>query len=421
VAAPPRPPSVLGCLPNDMTPATPTRSFGQWKILLISPRGTHHAELTPFFSEFLPFSQITEMKEYPTRQNLGDTLQANTINLCFIDVSSNREWAVGILADLANLDSKLPIVALHDGNDSDFILRCLRQGASEFLVSPIGEDQFVPMMERVSAKHRSNRGGGAQARLIVTLPAKGACGASTISAALAVQLRRSGAKRVLLVDLDPLAGTISFQLKLRPTYSFMDAITRAGTLDADIWKGMVYSVQGIDVLPAPEKPVHGIDEMHDTSTVLDFARSNYDVVVADSGTAYGNWALNLARQSDDLLLITTNEIPALQSAQRVLTYLDRHRVDRSRIHIVVSRFQRDIGLSLQVIEAALHTDVYHTVPADPESIQKALVDGRQPATGSPFGRSIAQLADHLNGKEASPAAAPPKSSGLASLFSFFRK
>jgi len=63
--------------------------------------------------------------------------------------------------------------------------------------------------------------------IVAVIPAKGACGASTIAANLAFQWKRSSGQRILLVDLDPLTGTISFMLKIKSIYSFLDALQRS--------------------------------------------------------------------------------------------------------------------------------------------------------------------------------------------------
>ncbi len=72
------------------------------------------------------------------------------------------------------------------------------------------------------------------------MPAKGGCGASTIASNLAYQMKR-GDKRILLADLDPLAGTLSFLLKIKSNYSFMDALARSHDIDADLWRSVVTS------------------------------------------------------------------------------------------------------------------------------------------------------------------------------------
>ena len=47
------------------------------------------------------------------------------------------------------------------------------------------------------------------------------------------------------------------------------------------------------------------------------------------------------------------------------------------------------------IETALGQKVYQTVPSDYESVQRALVDGKNIAPASSFGKSLAALAEQL--------------------------
>lgn len=401
-------------MPSD----APSKTFGQWKVLLICPNPSLTAELSPLMSEHLPFSPALELREYPTRSVLTEALQNQGANLCFVDVSENPDWAVALLSDLSMMDGKLPIVAIHQGNDPDYIMRTLRQGATEFLFRPVTSEHFVPVMERIAAAHRGRV--GHTSKMYCVVPAKGACGASTLACNLAHYSRKAGAKRVLLADLDPLTGTISFQLKLKQSYSFMEALTRGQQMDEDIWKGLVVNAGGVDVLLAPDQPVHGIDESYSAAGLMEFARSLYDVIVVDSAGAYGDWSLALARICDELLLVTTNELPALQSTQRTLAYLERHRLDRGKIRTVVNRYHKDFGLSREVIEAALHAEVYHLVPSDYESVQRALVEGKPIPAGTAVGRAIQQLAEKLAGKE-ELAAPPPKASSLGNLFGLLRR
>ena len=249
------------------------------------------------------------------------------------------------------------------------------------------------------------------------MPAKGACGATTIACNLAYQWKRLGAKRILLADLDPLTGTLSFLLKIKSVYSFLDALQRAHELDADLWSSMVTQVNGVDVLLAPELMVEGGNDLRDPSPILDYARHNYDVIVIDAGGVYGEWNLNQARQSSELLLVTTNELPALQAAQRALSYLDTNRIGRWKIRLIVNRYHRDVGLSREVIGTALHTDVYDIVPSDYEAVQKALIEGRMIPSSTAFGKSMTQLADRLGGRSDSA----KKGSSLGGLLGLFSK
>lgn len=390
-----------------MTASPANRTFGQWKILLVAPDSGTEQEISPLIHTHLPYSNVIELREYPSKSELSNIIADQAPNLCLLDVD-RRDWALPTLGDLTGLDTKLPIVALHQGNDAEYILKVLRGGATEFLVRPFTSDQFAQVMERIAAQHRSSRG-GSTAKVYMVAPAKGACGASTVASSIAFLWQKFGSKRTLLADLDPYAGTISFQLKLKQNYSFLDAL-HCEALDDEIWKGLIFSTGNVDILFAPEQPVHGIDESHDPGRLVEYARQNYDTVVLDTGGVYGRWCTSLAHHSDDLLLVTTNELSALQATQRSLAYLDRARVERAKIRVVVNRFNRDFGLNEEVIEAALHADVVQVIPSDYDCIQKSLVDGKPVAQSSSVGKSLLNLASRLCGK---PVAEAPDSKPAA--------
>lgn len=396
------------------------RNFGQWKILLICPDPELRAGLAPLLAEWLPFSPVLTLEEYPTRAVLEDIFGGQGANLCFVDATSRPEWALALLSDLVLLAPKLPVVALHASNEPELILKSLRQGATEFLCAPLTEDQFCTVMERVVAAHRAR--GGASARLICFMPAKGACGASTLAHNVALQWKKITQSRIALADLDPLAGTLAFLTKVKQTYSFLDALTRTSELDEDIWKGLVSTKGGVDILTAPEQPAHGIDGETHPAALLDFMRSIYDVVILDSGGPYGDWNISLALLCDELILVTTNELPALHAAQRALSHLDRHRVDPGKIRLVLNRFRKDTGLQKELVEAALQMELFHVVPECREEVQQAVVEGKLVPASCPAGKAFLQITEKLAGKSADEAETTVKSGGaLSGILSLFRK
>ncbi len=386
------------------------------KILLLCPDREAAAQLLPLVGAQAPEAVVTTHYSYPPASALFKLLATPAFHLCFLEVESDREAALRLTTDIAARQPGLPIVVLLADNDSDLILRCLRQGASEFLIQPFTADQLTAALEKL----RRFRPPGSQApenlaRLYCVMPGKGACGATSIACNLAYRLKVQGNSKVLLADLDPLTGTVAFLLKLKSNYSFVDALAHVDRLDADLWKVLVNPTAGIDILLSPEDPPNGASEDWDAAGLLRYCRRLYDVVVVDSGGAYGDWNIALARLADELLLVTTNELPALHATQRTLAFLGGHGLDPSQIRLVVNRYSADRGLATPAIEEALQGRLFHTLPSDYDAIQKALMDGKPVPIASRFGKSIAALADRLTGRQR-----PPKSasllSGLASLF-----
>ena len=85
------------------------------------------------------------------------------------------------------------------------------------------------------------------------------------------------------------------------------------------------------------------------------------------------------------------------------SYLDRNRVERAKIRLVVNRYSREVGLSKDAISTALHSDIFHVIPSDEDSVSRALVEGRPIPSSSAFGKSLIALADRLAGKNKDPA------------------
>jgi pilus assembly protein CpaE len=399
----------------DRPSSTNTRSNGNWKALFVSPNNQLTLEMLPLVSHHPALSAASQLRTYPTPRELQENIASHGANLCFLDVTSEPERALKCLADLLAINSTIPVIAVLTGDDSNLILRCLRQGATEFLVQPFTQEQLDAAMAKVTRLNPA--GASKKAKVFLVVPAKGGCGATTIATNLAWQWKRFGAKRVLLADLDPLAGTVSFLLKLKGTFSFLDVLQRSGDIDEDLWKAMVSSQNGVDVLLSPDSPGEGQSDLVDAGPVIEYARYNYDVVILDTGSVYGRWNLSQAQAADEVLLITTNELPALQAAQRSLSYLHRNQIGRWKTRIIVNRYERGVGLEQDVIGTALDADICHVLPSDSDAVQKSLMDGKLIQPGSALGKGLYGLADRLSGREQKGEKSASFASSLLSLFS----
>jgi pilus assembly protein CpaE len=395
------------------TPKSPSR-----RAVVIGPNSRMGEELDPFLQSQLQGTPISHIRSYPSPRDLAGSMGSGTPHLVFLDVNSDREQALQLLIEMTRFGPSVQVIALLAGNEPDLILRCLRSGAADFLLQPFTADQLEAALAKLARLHPAGESAGKEpAKICAVMPVKGACGATTIACNLAFQWKRMGAKRILLADLDPLTGTMSFLLKIKSSYSFLDVLTRSHELDADLWRAMVTPVNGVDVLLAPELMVEGTQELSDPTAILEYARHAYDVVILDTGSVYGNWNLNTARLSNELLLVTTNELPALQAAQRALSYLDANRIGRWKMRLLVNRYHRDVGLSREVIGTALHTEVFDILPSDYEAVQKSMMDGKPTPSTTPFGKSMMQLADRLGGKMETS----KKTSSLGGLLGLFNK
>jgi Flp pilus assembly CpaE family ATPase len=123
----------------------------------------------------------------------------------------------------------------------------------------------------------------------------------------------------------------------------------------------------------------------------------------------------VANLCDELLLVTTNELPALHSTQKAIAHLESVGIERSKIKLVVNRFNGDLGLDQEAIQTALNLDIFQLLPNDVDTIQKPLLEGKLVAPNTGLGKQIVVMADRLGGRQEQG----KRQSRLAGLFSIF--
>jgi pilus assembly protein CpaE len=372
------------------------------------------SELNALVRREVPGARVVEIGHYP-EPHLYSEMATDPPALVLLEVSDPPEQAMEAIQACSQLLHGIPIITVLKKNDPEFILRCLRLGAAEFLLQPVTQAQLKACCDRVLQLGRGGEGQGGKVYCVV--PAKGASGATTIAVNLPRLIKQNGHERVLIADMDPVTGTLSFQLKVRCMYSFVDAISHREGLDTEMWKTLVTTHNGVDVLLAPDKPGDVSGGIGELGGLLEFVRQQYDIILLDTGNPFSPWTLELASLSDEIVLVTTNELTSLRSAQRVLAHFARHRVDRSKIKLVVNRYNTDIGLNQEAIETALRCDVFHVVPSDFEAVNEALVNGKPVPNASNFGKSVQQLAERLAGlKEGAKKKPAPKTARVTGFF-----
>jgi pilus assembly protein CpaE len=366
----------------------------QWKLLIVCPHPAMSRQIRATAGDL--GLEVCLVSDYPLPGTLAAQVAQQECNICFLDVASNQEQGLQLIAEAAPV---VPVVALNPQNDADLILRCLRRGACEFLAD-VSREQLTGVLERLGLL-RTPMEQAKPATVYCVVPGKGGCGASTLATHLAIELRRVGGGGVLLVDADCLMASISFLLKLKSLFHLGDAVRDCLRLDGDLWGRLVTKCHGIDVLTAPESPGTRINMDRPAAVeLICFWREHYAAVILDVPGAYGP-GCDLASLSDEVLLVTTNELAALHGTKRSIENLEQSGVARGRMKLLVTRYTPSTGLKRDDVETALKMTPYALLGNDYAAVQDAILEGKPVAAGSQFGRSINALAERLLGKEKS--------------------
>ena len=329
------------------------------------------------------FQILAELKSYPSEQTLDIRLRQLRPEVVLLDLATDLDRAAGLIRSIAAAHRGVQVIGLHLRNDSAAIVRSLRQGASEFLYAPFEaaiQAQALARIRRIAEpRAQAPQEAGAVA---VFASAKPGSGASTLASQTAFALCRGATGRVLLADLDPMNGTVTFYLKA------------AGPAD-----GPLPVRHGIDVFPARMSPGDSPDLSH-LREILGHARRQYRWILLDLPAIFHRATLLALPEADLAFLVTTAELPSLHLARKAINLLGQLGCGKDRVRVLVNRAAGRSGLGPADVEKILGAPVHHSFPNDYSALDRALVEGQPLEAGCELGRAIERFAAGLAGAAA---------------------
>jgi Flp pilus assembly CpaE family ATPase len=105
-----------------------------------------------------------------------------------------------------------------------------------------------------------------------------------------------------------------------------------------------------------------------------------------------------AALTDIILMVTTNELAALQATGRGLRYLDAGSGNRAKLRLILNRYTPATGLKSDDVKTALAVQPFAILCNEYEAIQTALLEGKPVPAGSRYGASVQALCRQLSNK-----------------------
>jgi pilus assembly protein CpaE len=133
---------------------------------------------------------------------------------------------------------------------------------------------------------------------------------------------------------------------------------------------------GLRVLLAPDD-VSAVEtiEPGQVTRALEQLRGHFDIVVCDLWSMYEQLTRDVLRMSDQLILVTTPDLPSLRDLRRVLlTGREDLRLDE-RATIVVNRASGKAGFSLAEVNKVLGRPASFAIPSDGAAVTEAVNRG----------------------------------------------
>jgi pilus assembly protein CpaE len=319
------------------------------------------------------------------------------------------------------------VVILSVQNDQNYMRQAMLAGARDFLTKPPMGDELIAAVRRGGEMARAERGkgrpvrtsagigmlrgvgaaavpiGALQGKVVTLYSPKGGTGCTTLAANLAIALHNEDT-RVVLVDANLQYGDIAMFFNEQGKNTILDIAPRVDELDAEIVEEIMirHEASGIHILAAPQRPEQAEKlSVQQFAKVLEFLRGMYAYVVVDTSSYLNDIVLSAIDVSEAIVLVTTQDIPAIKNARLFLDLMQTMGVDRGRLVFVMNRFDRRIGITPERIAENLKEKMGAVIPLDEKVVIPAvnrgvpfMLDNRT----QPVARGIFALAEAVRAK-----------------------
>jgi pilus assembly protein CpaE len=357
--------------------------------------------------------------------------ECNTPDQLLVDVSRLQPSAAIVILEEQDLDGQLGLIkqiavaapaaavvtASRDATPST-ILGSLRAGAHEFLQIPIGKGEFQTVLERIAkSRPKSEAGAKTDRRMIAVFSGKGGAGVSFLATNLAAAMNAP----TLLIDLNLQNGDAASFLGLEPRYSVADFVASRSRLDDSLITSLVTAHSanlGLLAAPLETHEAEGIEPEH-ISEMLHLVSQRYPRVVLDLPHTFDPVTVAALDMADDILLVMALDIPGIRGTKRALGVLEKLGYPRTRIHVVLNRWTKNIDVELQKVQAHLGEQFIGLVPNDYRKVMDSINLGRPHVHTDPSSRitaEIRRIASSLVSDNTSLLSAQPRRKSLRTLF-----
>ncbi len=181
--------------------------------------------------------------------------------------------------------------------------------------------------------------------------------------------------------------------------TILDIAPRVDDLDIETANDILikHDASGIRILAAPQRPEMAEQVSPEQfGKVLQYLQRMFAYVVVDTSCILTDVILSAVDLSDLVVLITTQEIPAIKNSRLILDLLSSMSIGKEKIIFAMNRFDKRIAITPERVSENLKHEVAAVIPLD-EKIAITAVNRGVPFMldnkSQPIGKGILALAE----------------------------
>ena len=290
-------------------------------------------------------------------------------DLVIIALDADPERGLQLVSEVKQEMNDIHILCTSSSEEGSLILRAMRNGASEFLRSPMQLEEFMAAMDRIRQQLGGNDGEteSRSSQMFTVGGVSGGVGCTSLAVNMACCMAQRAENNVVLLDLDVTLGDADIGLDIITDYTIQDVAENISRLDFSLLKRSLTKHEcGVYLLPRPmhveTKPVINPEELRRFVALL---RATFSHVVVDISKAYGPLDLAALEMSDRVVLMTQLDLSSLRNVGKLMQMFDQQPGLSGKTEIVVNRMGlADSEISLSKALETIGREVYWQLPND---------------------------------------------------------
>ena len=339
------------------------------------------------------------------------------------DISLLRPSAIIVVLSQENPDKEFTliknVIASHPqtavitasiDSSSSLILRSMRSGAHEFLPLPVDANEFRTVVDRIrDLRLHGDATSTKHGRVVAVFSGKGGAGVSFVATNLAAAMN----SHTLLADLNLQAGDAASFLGIDPKYSIVDFVHNRARLDDSLINSfLITHTSRMSLLAAPLEAHEAEDvKPQDITEILHLLRQRFDCIVLDLPHTFDSSTVAALDVADDIVIVLTLDIPGIRSTNRAIKVFNRLNYPKTKVHVVVNRWSKNIDVQLQKVEAHLDEQILGLIPNDYRKVMDSINLGQPLVESEPTSKitlEIKRIAALVSGDIDTTSAQPRK-------------
>jgi pilus assembly protein CpaE len=235
-------------------------------------------------------------------------------------------------------------------------------------------------------------------KIITVYSPRGGAGCTTLATNLAARLHQEEMP-VVIVDANLQFGDVPVFFNTQSRFTILDLALRADELDPELLQDVVIQhSSGIQLLAPP--PPEFAERVRDDKFIklLAYLQTYYAYVIVDTPCTLTEVTLSALEISDLLLLVTTQDIPALARARKFQNLASLVGLDPARILVILNQYTDKVKISPEKVAETLGNPVVSTIPAELPTVVASVNRGapfmlQEDLRSRPIARAISEMAD----------------------------